>query len=295
MAKVGGLGRGLGSLIPNKKIVQDAISNDNKELLGFDADNKDKILQIPVDKIDVNPQQPRQVFDHDKLEELINSIKEYGVIQPLIVTKQGLRYELIAGERRLRSAKIAGLATVPCLVRDADEQEKLELALIENVQRRNLNPIEEAVAYQKLMDEFNLTQEQVANRLGKSRAAVANALRMLNLPSEVQKALVDEKITTGHARVIAGLENEKEQLNLLNQILNYNFTVRDAEKESRKLSGNKKRTARKFEPELESMTDDLRKKLSTKVYIKKKDGKGEITINFYSEEELKEIIKKITD
>lgn len=292
MMKPSGLGRGLGSLIPNKKVAAQAIAKEHEDLLGIDDQNK--ILNIEVDKIDVNPLQPRQVFDHDKLQELINSIKEHGIIQPLIVTKQGLRYELIAGERRLRAAKILNLTVVPCIVRDADEQQKLELALIENVQRRNLNPIEEAVAFQKLMSEFNLTQEELAKKVGKSRSVIANALRILDLPQQVQKALVDEKITQGHARVIAGFETEKEQLNFLSQILNYNFTVRDAEKESRKLIKRKSAARQAFDPQLEAMKDEVRAKLGTKVDIKKKSGQGQIIINFYSDEELKNIINKIS-
>ncbi|HCC23277.1 TPA: chromosome partitioning protein ParB [Candidatus Falkowbacteria bacterium] len=293
MTNVGGLGRGLGSLIPNKKITEKVVSEEHRDLL---IDEGDKILQIPVEKIEVNPMQPRRVFDHDELEELINSIKEYGVIQPLIVTRQGDHYELIAGERRLRSSKIAGLKTVPCIVREADEQQKLELALIENVQRQNLNPIEEALAYQKLMDEFNLTQEEVSDRVGKSRSSIANTLRVINLPEAVQKSLVDGKITAGHARVIAGFETEGEQLKFLEQILNYNFTVRDAERESRVF--NKKgrvKTREQADPTTEAAKEEIRDALSTKVDIKKKGGRGQIIIDFYSEEEFNDIVFKITN
>ncbi|PIR94284.1 chromosome partitioning protein ParB [Candidatus Falkowbacteria bacterium CG10_big_fil_rev_8_21_14_0_10_39_11] len=293
MTKVGGLGRGLGSLIPNKKITEEVVSQQHRDLL---IDESDKILQVPLDKIDVNPMQPRRVFDHSELEELINSIKEYGVIQPLIVTKQGDRYELIAGERRMRSSKIAGLSTVPCIVREADEQEKLELALIENVQRQQLNPIEEALAYQKLMDEFNLTQEEVAERVGKSRSSIANRLRVINLPEEVQKALVDGKITEGHARVIAGFETDEKQLNFLEQILNYNFTVRDAEQESRKLTKRGKSKSREqLDPTTEAAKEEIRDALSTKVSVTKKGGRGQIVIDFYSEEEFNDIVFKITN
>jgi len=290
MPPKGGLGRGLGSLIPNKKIIKQAVSKEHEDLL---VDDADKILNVSVDKIDLNPQQPRQTFDHSDLEELINSIKEYGIIQPLIVTKQGLRYELIAGERRLRSAKILNLKTVPVIVRDADEQQKLEIALIENVQRKNLNPIEEAIAYKKMMDEFNLTQDEVADKVAKSRSSVANTIRMLSLPEIVQKALIDNKITEGHARVIAGFETEQEQLKFLEQILNYNFTVRDAERESRKLTKKKiKRTA--TDPAVEAVKETLRESLGTKVEVKKRAGKGQIIINFYSEEEFDGLVDKIS-
>lgn len=288
----GGLGRGLGSLIPSKKIAKDAVSKENYELLGID-NSGDKLINLPTDLIDINPQQPRKIFEHDKLEELINSIKEHGIIQPLIVTKQGSRYELIAGERRLRAAKILELKTVPCLVRQADELQKLELALIENLQRRNLNPVEEAIAYQKLIDEFNLTQEEVAKRVGKSRSAVANTMRVLALPEAVQKALVDEKITEGHARVIAGFETEEEQLKFLDQILNYNFTVREAERESRKQIIKKRVVRKSIDPRIEDYQDQLRQKLGTKVEIKKQGKQGQIIIHYYSEEELSEIIRKV--
>lgn len=288
-----GLGRGLGSLIPNKKVIDQAISEEYKPLL---VDDNKQVIELPVEKIDVNPHQPRQVFNHADLEDLINSIRDYGIIQPLIVTKQDNRYELIAGERRLRAAKILALKTVPCLIREADEQQKLELAIIENVQRANLNPIEEAIAYQRLMDQFNLNQEQVADRVGKSRSAIANTIRLLDLPEQVQKALVDKKITEGHARVIAGIDDENEQLTFLAKILEYNFTVRDAERESRKLQPVVKRSARApFDPTLESLKERLRSSLATKVEIKKKSGKGQIIINFYSEEEFNDLVNKISD
>lgn len=288
-----GLGRGLGSLIPNKKVIDSAVSEEYKPLL---IDDTKQVVEVPLDRIDVNPHQPRQVFNHADLEDLINSIRDYGIIQPLIVTKQDNRYELIAGERRLRAAKILELKTVPCLVRQADEQQKLELALIENIQRANLNPIEEAIAYQRLADQFNLNQEQVADRVGKSRSVIANTIRLLDLPEEVQKALIDKKITEGHARVIAGIDDPQEQLTFLAKILEYNFTVRDAEKESRKLQPVTRKAHRPaFDPVMESLKDRLRANLSTKVEIKKKSGKGQIIINFYSEEEFNDIVNKISE
>lgn len=291
MSQLTGLGRGLGSLIP-KKAPTAMISDENKEFL---ADNSGvKIMQIPVSMIEVNPQQPRQVFNHQELEELIDSIKRYGIIQPLIVTKRGSGYELIAGERRFRSAKIIGLQTVPAIVREADEQEKLELALIENVQRKDLNPLEKAVAYQKLIHEFNLTQEEVAAKMGFSRSAIANTLRYLELPEEIQKALADGKITEGHAKVIAGLPGEKEQLEFLNNILQYNFSVRDAERESRKISKHPRPVRRSMkDPYIEEKEDLLRSNLNTKVNIKKQGEKGQIVIEFYSEEDLNSIINRI--
>jgi ParB family transcriptional regulator, chromosome partitioning protein len=292
MAKATGLGRGLGSLIP-KKIPDSVISEKNKEFLV--TDDKDKIHKLPVDSVEANPMQPRTVFDHEDLESLIESIKVHGIIQPIIVTKTSNGYQLIAGERRLRSAKIIGLETVPAVVREAGEQEKLELALIENVQRKNLNPIEKAVAYEKLMDEFSLSQEAVSDKLGVSRSAVANTVRFLDLPEKVQEALGSNQITEGHAKVIAGLDSEKKQLEFLNKILQYNFTVRDAEKESRKISG-KKFVARVMkDPNLEEKEETLRAELNTKVNIKKQGDRGQVVIEFYSSEELDSIINKIVE
>jgi ParB family transcriptional regulator, chromosome partitioning protein len=292
MAKVTGLGRGLGSLIP-KKVSKEAISEDNREFLVNDNSN-DRILNVPVEQIEPNPHQPRQVFDHEGLEELIESIKIHGIIQPLVVTKKGSGYELIAGERRWRSSKILGLATVPVIVREASEQEKMEIALIENVQRKNLNPIEKAVAYQRLIDEFSLAQEEAAEKLGVSRSAVANTIRFLELPEEIQRALAREDITEGHAKVIAGLPGEKEQLALMKKIVQYNFTVRDAERERQKITVAKPRKAKENKDyETEEKEDILRQNLNTKVNIRNSGGKGEVVIEFYSKEELNSIINQI--
>lgn len=289
MVKLIGLGRGLGSLIP-KKVPENIISEKNKEFLV--PEDSSRVLQIPVDAVEVNPHQPRKIFGHQDLEELIESIKVYGIIQPLIVTKVADGYQLIAGERRLRAAKIIGLETVPAIVRQAEEQEKFELALIENVQRKNLNPMEKAVAYQRLIDEFSLSQERVAERLGVSRSAVANIIRFLDLPEKVQNAIAEGEITEGHAKVIAGLETEKEQLDLLNKILQNGYTVRDTERTSR---FGKKRLPRQVaaDPLLAEKEDMLRSHLNTKVRIENRDGQGQIVIEFYSDEELDSIVNQI--
>ena len=291
MSKPMGLGKGLGSLIPHK-IPNSIISDRNKEFLITDAQNK--IMHVSVDDIEVNPHQPRTVFNHEDLEELIESIKIYGIIQPLIVTKQKGGYQLIAGERRLRSAKIIGLETVPVIMREADEQEKLEIALIENVQRKNLNPMEKAVAYQRLMDEFNLSQEEVSEKMGVSRSSVANSLRFLFLPEEIQTALSLNEISEGHAKVIAGLDNAIDQLAFLKKIKSLDYSVRDAEKESRQILGRgpkkKRQTKDPFTAEKE---ERLREKLNTRVQIEQKGEKGQIVIEFYSEEELDSIVDQI--
>lgn len=279
------LGRGLNSLIPQRTVGVFA-----KPVFQFASEGQ--ILKVPVDKVFPNPKQPRKDFGHQSLEELINSIREHGIIQPLIVVEAGDGYELIAGERRLRSAKILGLKTVPVIVRKAKEQEKLELALIENIQRQNLNPIEEAVAYQRLIDEFSLTQEEAAKRVGKSRSVVANALRLLVLPEEIQKALMENKIYEGHAKVLAGLPTAKEQLAFFRKIMKSKLTVGETEKTVKE---NKPESLTKpnYNPGVKDKEDILRRLLGTKVKIEERGGKGKISIDFYSLEELNNIIKKI--
>jgi ParB family chromosome partitioning protein len=287
MNKIGGLGRGLGSLIPSK--LTKAATEKIDEIGGGK-----KVIEISIEKIQPNPHQPRKDFSHSDLEELINSIREHGIVQPLIVTEKDDGYQLIAGERRLRAAKILNLATVPAITREAKDQEKLELALVENIQRKNLNPIEEAVAYQKLIEEFNLTQEETAKRVGKSRAVVANTLRLLGLPEEVQKAIIDEKITAGHARVVASLEDPKDQLEFFKKIVRFGLNVRDTEKVAKKVLVSKhERIIGGADPLIEEKENLLRGALGTKVNIKKSGRGGEIVISFYSGEELEEIIRKI--
>jgi ParB family chromosome partitioning protein len=288
MNKIGGLGRGLSSLIPSK-LTKEAVAKIDQ------LEGERKILEISVDKIQPNPLQPRKEFAHSDLEDLINSIKQYGVIQPLVVTDSGNgAYQLIAGERRLRASKIAGLMRVPVIVRKAEDQEKLEIALIENIQRKNLNALEEAVAYQKLINEFNLTQEEAAKRLGKSRTAITNSLRLLTLPEEIQKAIIEDKITAGHARVIAGLDDPKEQLEFLKKIVRFGLNVRDTENVAKKVTVKTHMRTVGSDPVNEERENKLRETLGTKVSIKKGNRGGEIIINFYSSEELDGIIKKIT-
>jgi ParB family chromosome partitioning protein len=237
-----------------------------------------------------NPNQPRYTFDEESLLELAQSIKEHGIIQPLIATKKGDEYELIAGERRLRAAKIAGLKTVPMIIRTYDEQQKLEIAVIENIQRHNLNPLEEAMAFQRLADDFNLTQEEVAKKMGKSRSAVANTLRLLNLPVEIKRGLVDGKITEGHARAILSVDNPQKQLELYEQILNNRLNVRAVEAKAKTMSSKSTRNESNFYTDLENQ---LRNKVGSKVKIQGQGKGGKIIIDFYSEEELERIIGRI--
>jgi len=240
-----------------------------------------------------NPHQPRIDFNQEKLQELANSIKEHGIIQPIVVTKNDNQYEIIAGERRFQAAKILGLKKIPVIVREADEKQKLELAIIENVQRHNLNPIEEAKSYKKLEEEFDMNQEEVALRVGKSRSAVANKTRLLNLPIEVQKALIEGKITEGHAKAILALENPEKQRALFEMILKNNLTVRQTEEKTKEVSVKTHKRVINLDPETKEAIDKLTGALGTKVKISKSGQGGRIIIDFYSEEELENIVSKI--
>jgi len=291
MAKVTGLGRGLGSLIPSKT-TKEAVREEYKEVV-FSEDSA-MVQEIPVGKIEPNPYQPRMTFDHDDLDGLILSIKQHGVIQPIIVSLEGDGFQLISGERRWRASKIAGKKTVPAIVRDATTQEKLEISLIENIQRKDLNPIEKALAYRRLIDEFNLTHNEAGRKLGKSRAVVTNTVGFLTLPDKIQKALAEGVLSEGHGRVITGLETPEQQMELFKQIIeNKNFTVRDSEAHSRVVKGRATHRAG-LSPLLKSAQEDLQSALSTRVVIKGRDDSGEISIRYFSEEELDENVKQIT-
>ena len=285
------LGRGLDALLPSKPI-KTKFSNEEINKI----DEKNRILDIEIDKIQLNPHQPRKRFDHAELEDLINSIKVHGIIQPLIVTKLGEdKYQLIAGERRLKAAQFLNLPTVPAMVREAKELEKLELALIENLQRKNLNALEEALSYKRLIDEFNLTQEEVARKIGKKRSTIANTLRLLALPEDAQKAILDEKISEGHARTIAALDDKKQQLELLKKILRNQMTVREAEDQVKKVKVKGQVRTLNIDPLTIERELRLRNVLGHKVVIKKKGKGGEIVIHFNSQEDFNEIYKKLTE
>ncbi|MFA5124552.1 MAG: ParB/RepB/Spo0J family partition protein [Patescibacteria group bacterium] len=287
-----GLGRGLGSLIPAGKKSDSNIGLIDptiKEVI----ESHERINQLPVEKILPNPHQPRQSFDAEALEGLAESIREHGIIQPLIVTKRGEDYELIAGERRLKAGKLAGLRTVPAIIREVSEQKKMELALIENLQREDLNSLEVAMAYKKLEDEFNLSRAELAKKVGKSTSSVANSLRLLNLIPEVKEAIVDGRLSEGHARTLAGLPQD-EQFDGLQRILENKMSVREAEKAAKVIVV--KRNLRKvsFDPETKQMEEDLASALGTKIEIRRHGGVGQITIKFFSNEELRSIVNKIS-
>lgn len=257
------------------------------------------LADISVDLIVPNPWQPRKVFNQQALEELAESIKQHGVLQPLVVVPMpDGTYQLVMGERRLRASKIAGLAKVPVIIRDfVEEQNKLEMALIENIQRHNLDPIEEAMAYQQLIDQYKLTQEEVAKKVGKGRTTVTNMLRLLHLPLKIQNALVEGIITEGHARGILGLMGMEKQISLFELIVENNMTVRQVEDKVRELLERPKlvRAPRApSDPEVTALESELRGKLGTKVKVQKSGESGKITIEFFSQEELNNFMDKVS-
>lgn len=283
------LGRGLDSILqsPETDITSRDISGD------FVAG---AVAEIDIDLIETNPFQPRTEFDETALRELAQSIKEQGVIQPVTVRKLGYnKYQLISGERRLRASKMAGLHKIPAFIRVANDEQMLELALIENIHRENLNAIEVAISYQRLIDECNLTQEEVSEKVGKSRSAVANFLRLLKLPPEVQLAIRDGHITMGHARALINISDKEEQLKLLQQIIMEEMTVRQTEELADKAKGktDKERKQTNFIPEhFKSSIKKLSQTLNTKVKVKRNvKGQGSVVIDFRDEAEFDRIME----
>lgn len=250
--------------------------------------------EIAIDNITPNPHQPRLHFDEAKLSELAQSIKEHGVLQPLLVSKAGEKYELIAGERRLQAAKRAGLTSVPAVVRAVGEQEKLELAIIENIQRHNLNPIEEAKAYLRLVDEFGMQQDMVAKKMGQSRSTVANTLRLLHLPVEIQRAVAEGRISEGHAKALLSIENPEKQRAVFDLIIKEELTVRETELRVRDISVKPHtRSAVALHPDIERHINHLSQSLGTKVKITPSGKGGRIVIEYYSPEDLDTLFKKL--
>lgn len=286
MAVKKGLGKGLDIMIPERII-------DNKDDSVNDVSRE---TMIRVSEIEPNKLQPRRKFDEDSLHELADSIKQYGIIQPLILQKRDKYYEIIAGERRWRAARIAGLKEVPAIIKDYSPQEIVEIALIENIQRENLNPIEEAMTYQRLIQEFNLKQDEVAERVSKSRVAITNSMRLLKLDGRVQQMLIDDMITSGHARAILPIENKDRQYHTACRIFDEKLSVRDTEKLVKKILEEKpqKEVAASVEDELiyRDLEEKIKRIIGTKVAIhRKQKNKGKIEIEYYSEEELERIIE----
>lgn len=292
--KRNGLGKGLDSLIPNK--------NEKKPKTSAKIDDREKKeeevlksgeIMVKINQVEPNRDQPRKDFDEDALVELADSIKQFGILQPLIVQKKKDYYEIIAGERRWRAAKIAGVKEVPVIVKEFTDQEIVEISLIENIQRENLNPIEEAMAYKRLLEEFNLKQDEVAERVSKSRTAVTNSMRLLKLSPRVQQMIVDDMISTGHARALLAIDDEEQQYILANKIFDEKLSVRETEKLVKALK-NPKKEMKKPKSEhtfvYDNIEEQMKNIIGTKVSVNPKaNGKGRIEIEYYSEEELERI------
>lgn len=289
--KRNGLGKGLDSLIPTKA------ENNIKKEKSVSAEEKKAEnygeINVKINLVEPNREQPRKDFDEDALLELADSIKQFGILQPLLVQKKKDYYEIIAGERRWRAAKLAGMKEVPVLIKNYTDQEIVEISLIENIQRENLNPIEEAMAYKRLLEEFNLKQDEVAERVSKSRTAVTNSMRLLKLSDRVQQMIVDDMISTGHARALLAIDDEEQQYNLANKIFDEKLSVRDTEKLVKSLKNPKKQVKKeKIEHTFvyENLEERMKNVIGTKVSVNPKaNGKGKIEIEYYSEEELERI------
>lgn len=281
MIKHKALGKGLSALIP------EAV-----ELTRGDGD----FFHCPIEAIEPNPHQPRQSFKEQELQELADSIKEKGILTPLLVTKAGNSYRLIAGERRWRAAQKAGLKRVPVVVRETTPVESLELALIENIHRSDLNPIEEALAYSRWLEDSQDTQDALAKRLGRDRSTITNMLRLLRLPKSIQEDLLEERLTMGHARVLAGLKSPDEQMRLRDRIIKKGLSVRQAEAQVKKEKSTEASKPQDTEKDLyiQSLVEDMRRSLGTKVEIRTNGGRGAVVIHFYSDEELGRLLERLT-
>ena len=294
---VRGLGKGLDSLIPSAAVEskKKEVKNDSVEVPK--SENKGPETIVKITKVEPNRKQPRKNFDEDALQELADSIKQFGLLQPILVQDRKDYYEIIAGERRWRAAKLAGLKEVPVIIREYTEKEIVEISLIENIQREDLNPIEEAQAYKRLLEEFNMKQDEVAERVSKSRSAVTNSIRLLKLSNEVQQMLIDDMITTGHARALLSIEDKELQYSLAQRIFDEKLSVRDVEKIMKSLqkpTKPKKMSDKTLMAIYQDIEEKLKTKLSTKVSVTSKgDGAGRIEIEFYNHEDLDRILDMI--
>lgn len=273
-----GLGRGLQALIPE-----------------IDEESPKGVENIKISDIEPNQFQPRKHFDDESLKELSDSIKEHGIIQPIIVRKNDFGYQIVAGERRWRAAKLAGLKEVPAIVKDFDDQKVMEIALIENLQREDLNPIDEAKAYKSLMEQFNLTQEEISKRVGKSRSSIANSIRLLNLDDEVQNMLMEGKITTGHAKVILALQDAEKQNMIAKKIVDKNLNVRETENLIKEVTSSKKKKRKESDAYIKEIEDNFCRFFGTKVKIIHGKNRGKILIEYYGEEDLSRLTELIID
>ena len=294
MAKKKGLGRGLDALIP------DSVEVGNNVERKTETENKDAILWIKLTKLEPDPEQPRKEFGEDEINELADSIKTHGVFQPLLVQKKDRGYMIVAGERRWRAAKIAGLHEVPVIVRDFNEQEKVEIQLLENLQRQKLNPIEEGQAYKRLLSDYGLKQDELGERIGKNRVTITNAIRLLKLDSRVQLMVIEGKLMQGHARSLLPITDADKQYEMACRIFDEQMTVREIEKMVREYGKPPKKKAPKKDTEaldliLRKYEDEIRESIGAKISIKARDQKkGRIEIEYYSAEELEALVKKLT-
>ena len=304
--KRNGLGKGLDSLIPDKNVkpeaeakvsVEKSLKNKNPKTEKMDSENTHENptgeLMLNINEVEPNRGQPRKEFDEDALLELADSVRQYGILQPLIVQKNKGYYEIIAGERRWRAAKLAGLKEVPVIIKEYTSQQVVEISLIENIQRENLNPIEEAMAFKRLLEEFSLKQDEVAERVSKSRTAVTNSMRLLKLDDRVQQMIIDDMISTGHARALLAIDNKEQQYSIATKIFDEKLSVRETEKLVKSLKNPKKKVEKeKIEHVFvyDDLIDKMKNVMGTKVNINAKaNGKGKIEIEYYSEEELERI------
>ena len=296
MAVKKGLGKGLDSLIADKVSTKQVTKTESQVKLK--SEHAADAVMMDITKVEPNREQPIQKFDEDALLELAESIKQFGVLQPLLVQEKDDYYEIIAGERRWRAAKLAGVKKIPVIIKKLTAQEIMEISLIENIQREDLNPIEEAMAYKRLLTEFNLKQDEVAERVSKSRTAVTNAMRLLKLNDKVQQMVIDEMLTTGHARALLGIDDQEKQYVLAQKIFDEKLSVRDTEKLVKSIQNEKKNRTnvrKEIDPKLEAIYHDLEEQmkgiLGTKVSINHKDEeKGKVEIEYYSQDELDRII-----
>ncbi len=286
------LGKGLDSLIPaQSKKMRRSIRKETTT----PSNDADRIWHIPLTDITPNPDQPRKEFSHGEMEQLVASIKKHGIMQPITVTeKDDGGYEIIAGERRFRASTIAEIPTIPAIVRSATDQEKLELGLIENIQRQDLNPIEEAFAYKRLSDEFGLTQQNISDQIGKSRSFIANIIRLLDLPEQIQKGLIDSKISVGKARALLSLKDEKEQLKMYTSMIGEGITVRDVEQAVAGKGPSSRKGSVRRDPKLTSVEKLMEDRLGAKVQITGRGEKGSVHIYYHSKDELKRLIDELT-
>ncbi|MCR4841698.1 MAG: ParB/RepB/Spo0J family partition protein [Eubacterium sp.] len=298
-AKKKGLGRGLDAMIPKKQESEPAEKAEPKKKKATkekEAPEGDGTTLVDITLVEPNKGQPRKYFDEEALQELSDSIAKFGVLQPLIVQKKKDFYEIIAGERRWRAAKMAKLKEIPVFIKDYSDQERMEISLIENIQRENLDPIEEAQAYKSLLEEFNLKQEDVAERVSKSRAAIANSLRLLKLDAEIQDMIIKQMITAGHARALLTVEDKEQRLSIAREVAEKKLSVRDLEKLVKKKADEAEKASKKDKKEVEQeliyadTAEKLKDILGTKVSVDHKDGKGRIIIDYYSRDEFERIV-----